>query len=102
MHGAVAAGVEAGGYPDIATAAQHMGGLRTETYRPIPEHVEVYDHLYEEYKTLYDYFGRGHNDVMKRLRDLRRQARRSRGKAEEEPVDAAALPDAIEQGALDQ
>jgi L-ribulokinase len=102
MHGAVAAGVAAGGYPDIATAAKHMGSLRTETYRPIPEHVGVYDRLYAEYKTLYDYFGRGHNNVMKRLRALRREARSSRGQAAEEPVDDAALPDAIEQGALDQ
>ncbi len=101
MHGAVAAGVAAGGYPNIATAAQHMGGLRAETYRPIPEHVRVYDRLYEEYKTLYDYFGRGHNDVMKRLRALRRETLTAQGKAEEERLESAALPDAIEQSALD-
>ena len=74
MHGAVAAGVEAGGYADIATAAQHMGGLRSETCKPISEHVSVYNRLFEEYKTLYNYFGRGSNDVMKRLRALRREA----------------------------
>ncbi len=101
MHGAVAAGVEAGGYPDIATAAQHMGSLRSETYRPIPEHVGVYDRLYAEYKTLYDYFGRGGNDVMKRLRALRREALTAQGKAEEAQLESAALPDATEQSALD-
>jgi L-ribulokinase len=74
MHGAVAAGSAAGGYDDIAEASRRMGGLRTETYRPIPEHAAVYDRLYAEYKTLYDYFGRGQNDVMKRLRSLRRAA----------------------------
>jgi L-ribulokinase len=74
MHGAVAAGVAAGGYPDIATAAKHMGGLRAETYRPIPANVAVYDRLYAEYTALYSYFGRGGNDVMKRLRELRREA----------------------------
>ncbi|MBA3470842.1 MAG: ribulokinase [Herpetosiphonaceae bacterium] len=73
MHGAVAAGVAAGGYPDIAAAASHMGGLRPETYRPIPANVAVYNRLYAEYKTLYDYFGRGENDVMKRLRSLRHE-----------------------------
>jgi L-ribulokinase len=51
-----------------------MGGLRAETYRPIPAHVAVYDRLYAEYKTLYDYFGRGQNDVMKRLRQIRHEA----------------------------
>ncbi len=102
MHGAVAAGVAAGGHPDIATAARHMGGLRAETYRPKPQHVDVYNRLYEEYRTLYDYFGRGANDVMKRLRDLRREIRTAQGKAEEEPQESAALPDAIEQSALDQ
>lgn len=79
-----------------------MGGLRAETYRPKPQHVDVYNRLYEEYRTLYDYFGRGANDVMKRLRDLRREIRTAQGKAEEEPQESAALPDAIEQSALDQ
>jgi L-ribulokinase len=74
MHAAVAAGVEAGGYPDIAAAAARMGGLRDEMYQPIPENAERYDRIYAEYKTLYDYFGRGGNDVMKRLRAMRREA----------------------------
>jgi L-ribulokinase len=74
MHAAVAAGVAAGGYADIGAAASAMGGLRPETYRPIPAHVAVYDRLYAEYKILYDYFGRGQNDVMKRLRQIRHEA----------------------------
>ncbi|HBY96333.1 MAG TPA: hypothetical protein DEP84_20730 [Chloroflexi bacterium] len=73
MHGAVAAGPEAGGYPDIFTAAEKMGGLKDEVYRPIPRHVALYDRLYADYQILYDYFGRGQNDVMKRLRALRRE-----------------------------
>ncbi|GIV79091.1 ribulokinase [Litorilinea aerophila] len=73
MHGAVAAGPEAGGYADIFEASRRMGGLKDVVYRPIPEHVAVYDRLYADYSTLYDYFGRGHNDVMKRLRALRRE-----------------------------
>jgi L-ribulokinase len=101
MHGAVAAGVAAGGYADIATAARQMGSLRGETYRPIAEHVGVYDRLYQEYQTLYDYFGRGGNDVMKRLRALRREALTAQGKAEEAQRESTAEPDAIEQSALD-
>ena len=75
MHGAVAAGMAAGGYADIYAAADKMGGLKDEIYRPIAEHVAIYDQLYTDYSTLYDYFGRGENDVMKRLRALRRAAR---------------------------
>lgn len=71
MHGAVAAGSAAGGYDDIFAAAAKMGGIKDELYRPIPAHVAVYDQLYADYSTLYDYFGR-ENDVMKRLRNLRR------------------------------
>ena len=53
-------------------------------YRPIPENVAIYDQLYAEYSTLYDYFGRGENDVMKRLRALRRAScRRIVGSQEE-------------------
>jgi L-ribulokinase len=71
MHAAVAAGV----YPDIQSAAQKMGKLKDEVVRPIPANKAVYDQLYAEYKTLYDYFGRGPNDVMKRLKRIRREAR---------------------------
>jgi L-ribulokinase len=71
MHAAVAAGA----YPDIQAAAEKMGKLKDETYRPIPEHKAVYDRLYAEYLTLHDYFGRGENDVMKRLRAIRNEAR---------------------------
>jgi L-ribulokinase len=35
----------------------------------------VYDQLFAEYVTLYDYFGRGANDVMKRLKALKLEIR---------------------------
>ncbi|MCB0074734.1 MAG: ribulokinase, partial [Caldilineaceae bacterium] len=73
MHGAVAAGAARGGYEDIFAAAEKMGGLKDEFYTPIPANVALYDRLYADYKLLYDYFGRGGNDVMKRLRALRRE-----------------------------
>ncbi|HEX2621918.1 MAG TPA: ribulokinase [Phototrophicaceae bacterium] len=73
MHAAVAAGV----YPDIHAAADHMGKLKDEVVTPIAENQKIYDQLYADYKTLYDYFGRGENDVMKRLKAIRRQQRGS-------------------------
>ncbi len=74
MFGAVAAGKERGGYDSIVEAAKEMAKLKDVVYTPIPENVKMYDKLYAEYKILHDYFGRGTNDVMKRLKEIRRQA----------------------------
>jgi len=67
MHGAVAAGV----YKDIAEAAAKMAGLQDLCYQPNAEAHAVYEKLYAEYITLHDYFGRGANDAMKRLKALK-------------------------------
>jgi L-ribulokinase len=75
MFGAVAAGTERGGYDTILQAAEHMARLKDVVYRPIPENQQVYEKLYAEYVTLYDYFGRGANDVMKRLKAIKAGAR---------------------------
>ena len=75
IFGAVAAGKEAGGYDDVFTAAGVMGKLRDEIYTPKPENVAAYDKLYAEYSLLHDYFGRGENDVMKRLKDIKKAAK---------------------------
>ena len=71
MFGAVAAGRAAGGYDSILEAAQYMARLKDEVFRPIPAHQAVYERLYAEYVRLHDYFGRGENDVMKRLKQLK-------------------------------
>lgn len=71
MHAAVAAGV----YPDIQAAAEKMGKLKDEVVHPIPENQAIYDKLYADYKLLYDYFGRGDNDVMKRLKQIKYDVR---------------------------
>ena len=71
IYAAHAAGTEAGGYDSLADAANTMGRLSEKVYRPIPENKAVYDRLYAEYALLHDYFGRGENDVMKRLRRIR-------------------------------
>ena len=75
MFGAVAAGSSAGGYDSIVEASQAMSKLRDEVYVPRPEYKKIYDRLYAEYLTLHDYFGRGENDVMKRLKALKAEVR---------------------------
>lgn len=70
IHAAVAAGL----YPDIQAASEKMGKLKDEIVEPIPENKAIYDQLYAEYNTLYDYFGSGTNDVMKRLKAIRDSA----------------------------
>ena len=70
MHAAVAAGI----YSDIQAAAEMMGKLKEGVVTPIPRNQAVYDRLFQEYKTLYNYFGRGANDVMKRLKAIRHEA----------------------------
>jgi L-ribulokinase len=71
MFGAVAAGKQAGGYDTIQQASAAMSKLREETYTPVPDNTTTYDRLYAEYVTLHDYFGRGTNNVMKRLKKLK-------------------------------
>ena len=73
MLGAVAAGAHGGGYDSVATAVAHMAPPAARVYRPIPENRMPYETLYAEYRRLYDYFGRGENQVMKALRALRTQ-----------------------------
>lgn len=73
MFGAVAAGSANGGYDTIVEAAQQMARIREETFKPIPANVEVYEKLYQEYSKLHEYFGRGANDVMKRLKAIKEE-----------------------------
>jgi L-ribulokinase len=82
MFGAVAAGAAVGGYDGIVEAAAGMARLRDETFVPNPEHRAVYDDLYDEYRALHDLFGRGGNDVMKRLKAIRARALAGRQPAE--------------------
>ncbi len=76
MFGAVAAGKVAGGYDSIYEAARVMAHLKDEIYVPNPENQRVYQSLYSEYVTLHDYFGRGGNDVMKRLKAIKANVRK--------------------------
>ncbi len=71
MHGAVAAGAANGGYDSIMEASLRMTRLRDESFLPNLENKAIYDKIFPEYMLLHDYFGRGANDVMKRLKELR-------------------------------
>lgn len=71
---AIHAAVAAGKYADIREAAAAMGSEPGEVYTPIAENVAAYEELFQEYRTLHDYFGRGSNDVMHRLKAIQRRA----------------------------
>lgn len=70
IHAAVAAGL----YPDIRAASQAMGSVNTAVVIPVPENVSAYNALFAEYQLLHDYFGRGTNNVMHRLKSIARNA----------------------------
>ena len=76
---AAAASTEKGGYANVTDAAEHMGAVSDVVYTPNPEALSVYEKLYAEYVRLHDTFGRGENDVMKRLRKIAEEARGRRG-----------------------
>ncbi|HEY2675046.1 MAG TPA: ribulokinase [Rugosimonospora sp.] len=72
---AIHAAVAAGAHPDIYRASEAMGAQRAAIYHPDATRADGYDALYAEYRRLHDYFGRGGNDVLHRLRArARRQA----------------------------
>jgi len=75
---AIHAAVAAGAYPDVPAAAGVMGRLEPDVYRPDATRADVYDELFAEYVQLHDYFGRGGNSVMHRLRAIRDRAYFSR------------------------
>ncbi|MEV8181224.1 ribulokinase [Specibacter sp. NPDC078692] len=70
IHAAVAAGL----YPDIRAASQAMGSVNAAVVIPVPENVSAYNALFAEYQLLHDYFGRGTNNVMHRLKSIARNA----------------------------
>jgi L-ribulokinase len=51
-----------------------MGRVTAAAYTPDDAAADAYDALYAEYKNLHDRFGRGGDDIMKRLKAIRREA----------------------------
>ena len=68
--GSLAAGKAGGGYDNIFDATKVLVQPAEKTYTPNPDASAVYDKLFAEYAALHDYFGRGANDVMKRLKSI--------------------------------
>ncbi|WP_405219814.1 ribulokinase [Agrococcus sp. Ld7] len=71
---AIHAAVAAGAYPDTITAGEAMGAADENAYVPDEAAADAYDALFAEYRTLHDHFGRGGNDVMRRLKAIKREA----------------------------
>lgn len=70
---AIHAAVASGHYPNVNAAAEAMGKVNKHVYTPNEERAAQYDKLYREYVELHDYFGRGTNNVMKRLKQMKRE-----------------------------
>ena len=73
MLGASAAGRAAGGYDSLNDAAKRMFPAQPVSHQPNLQYRATYQALFAEYRKLHTYFGRGKNDVMKRLREIRNQ-----------------------------
>lgn len=67
---AIYASAAGGLFPSVEAASDALVQSGGTVYRPIAENVKRYAYLYGEYKGLYDYFGRGENRVMTRLREF--------------------------------
>jgi L-ribulokinase len=73
---AIHAAVAAGAYPDAVSAGRAMGSRVAAAFLPDEGRAKAYDALFAEYLELHDYFGRGGNDVLHRLREIRAGAQR--------------------------
>ena len=70
--GAAIFGAVAAGYYDIKKAAEIMGKPSGRAFMPNEKESAVYDMLYDEYSKLHDYFGQGGNNVLKKLKKIRK------------------------------
>lgn len=78
---AIAGALAAKAHPDIETAIDAMTGVKNKVFRPIPEHVPVYQALYKIYKILHDAFGVAASRPVDRvMKDLLAVKARSVGK----------------------
>ena len=70
---ALYAAVACGEYDSIITASEKLAKPDSTKYFPNTENHKIYSELYKEYTRLHDYFGRGENNVMKKLDKLKRE-----------------------------
>ncbi len=69
---AIFGAVAGGAYKSVSEAARKLGKLKDIVYTPIAENSAVYDKLYAEYDVLHAYFGEGGNNVLKRLKAIKK------------------------------
>ena len=69
---AIYAAVAGGAFASVKAAAAVMAKRGDKVVHPIPENRAAYEALYAEYVILHDYFGKGANDVMKRLKAIKK------------------------------
>ena len=66
-------GAAAAGVVSLEEAVQRLGSVGSDTmFVPNEDYKSTYDALYEEYRKLYFYFGTPENDVMLKLKQLRK------------------------------
>lgn len=58
---------------DVTKWVKKLGKTGGRRFYPNSENAAAYDSLFSEYQTLCEYFGKGGNDVMKRLNRMRRR-----------------------------
>lgn len=75
---AILGAVASGAYKDVYEASAAMGSKIRHAYIPNKEASARYDRLYKEYVQLHDYFGRGANEVMHRLKAYQREIHESK------------------------
>jgi L-ribulokinase len=70
LFGAVAAGI----YDDIDAAIEATRPSSAKTYTPEPAAKEVYDRVYEIYRTLYETLGRSEVELLHDLKKIRAES----------------------------
>ena len=71
LFGAVAAGAQAGGFDDIATAVAATRPATARVYEPDREAGPIYDQVYAVYRGLYETLGRAQADLLRGLKRIR-------------------------------
>ena len=75
---AIYAARAAGIYAGLPAAVRAMAAPVKKVYLPVPDHAVTYGSLFREYKNLHDLFAE--NGMMKRLRQIRKDALQNAGR----------------------
>lgn len=69
---AVLGAVNKNGYSSLIEAAENMKKINTISYKPNFENTKIYATLYEEYKTLSEFFANSENKTMEIIKNVKR------------------------------